>query len=68
MVRYSREDALTDKEFVLLLEGARELKEPFDIQARFIIMATGRLVMRGGEIAHISSDRIDNALQLNTLR
>jgi hypothetical protein len=39
MVRYSREDALTDKEFVLLLEGARELKEPFDIQARFIIIA-----------------------------
>ena len=39
MVRYSREDALTDKEFVLLLEGARKLEEPIDLQARFIIMA-----------------------------
>lgn len=61
MVRYSREDALTDKEFVLLLEGARELQEPFDMQARFIIMAAGRLGMRGGEIAHISEDWIDSA-------
>jgi len=61
MVRYSREDALTDKEFVLLLEGARKLKEPIDLQARFIIMAAGRLGMRSGEIAHISSDWIDGA-------
>jgi len=61
MVRYSREDALTEKEFVFLLEGARKLKEPFDIQTRFIIMAAGRLGMRGGEIAHISSDWVDEA-------
>lgn len=39
MVRYSREDALTDKEFVQLLEGARKMKEPFYLQARFILMA-----------------------------
>ena len=31
MVRYSREDALTDKEFVLILEGARKLEEPIDL-------------------------------------
>lgn len=61
MVRYSREDALTDKEFVLLLEGARKLKEPMNLQARFIIMAAGRLGMRGGEIAHISANWVDNA-------
>lgn len=59
MVRYSREDALTEKEFVLLLEGARELNKPFDLQARFIIMAAGRLGMRSGEISHISKSWVD---------
>jgi len=64
MVRYSREDALTDREFVLLLEGADSLKEPFDIQARFIIYAAGRLGMRSGEIAHISNEWVDRGTNL----
>lgn len=64
MVRYSREDALTDKEFVQLLEGAREMKEPFDLQARFILMAAGRMGMRGGEIAHISKEWVDKNMHL----
>ena len=59
MVRYSREDALTEKEFVLLLEGARKLDEPYDLQTRFILMSTGRMGMRGGEVTHMSEKWID---------
>lgn len=59
MVRYSREDALTEKEFVLLTEAADELKEPYDIQTKFILYAAGRMGMRSGEIAHISSEWVD---------
>jgi integrase len=58
MVRYSREDALTRKELVLLLEGAERLKEPKRLQAKFIIMTSAKMGMRGGEIAHIDSSWI----------
>lgn len=56
MVRYSREDALSEKEFVLLLNGADKMKPPRDLEARFVIYCSGRLGMRGGEIAHIKEE------------
>lgn len=59
MVRYSREDALTEREFVLLLEATDELKESKQLQAKFILMAAGRLGMRSGEIAHIDNSWVN---------
>jgi integrase len=53
MVRYSREDALTEREFVLLLEAVDKMKEQKQLETKFILMAAGKLGMRGGEIAHI---------------
>ncbi|MFD1514455.1 hypothetical protein [Halomarina rubra] len=53
-VANSKEDALSDRQFQLLLEGARRLDAPYANQARFIIFATGRLGMRAGEVAHMS--------------
>lgn len=61
MVRYSREDALTEREFVLLLEGAERMKEWKQLQTKFIIMASGRMGMRGGEIAHINQEWVNSA-------
>jgi len=58
-VRHSKEDALTEREFELLLEGARELKAPFDFEARLCILLAGKLGLRAGEIAHLKADWID---------
>lgn len=57
--RYTREDALNDREFQLLLEGAREMEHYYSQQARFIILVAGRLGMRKGEITHIQEEWID---------
>ncbi len=59
MPRYSREDALSERELVLLLRGARELDAPRDYEARLAIMCAARLGMRGGEIIHLSADWIN---------
>lgn len=61
VVRYSREDALSEREFVLLLEGAERLKEWKQLQTKFVIMAAGRMGMRGGEIAHVSTDWVNES-------
>ena len=55
----SKEDALTDRQFQLLLEGARRLDDPFARQARFVIFATDRLGMRAGEVTHMTAEWID---------
>lgn len=38
-VANSKEDAVTDRQFQLLLEGARRLDEPYAGQSRFVIFA-----------------------------
>ncbi|MFC6720897.1 tyrosine-type recombinase/integrase [Natrialbaceae archaeon GCM10025810] len=58
MPRYSREDVLTERELVLLLEGARKLSPPKDFEARLTLFAAGVLGMRAGEIAHFDTDWI----------
>lgn len=58
-VRHSKADALDEREFQLLLEGAAKLKPKNDIEARFIILVGGRLGLRRGEIAHLTDDWID---------
>lgn len=57
--RHAKEDALNEREFELLLEGARELREPMDFEARLCILLAGKLGLRVGEIAHLRTDWID---------
>lgn len=59
MTEHSRDHALDAREFERLLEGARELPEPWDFEARLVIHLAGRLGFRGGEIAHLKVDWID---------
>jgi integrase len=61
MVRYSRDDALTEREFVLLLESTNKLKEQKQLETKFILMAAGRLGLRGGEIAHIDESWVNES-------
>lgn len=58
MPRYSREDVLSERELVLLLDGARNLSPPMDFEARFVLFAAGVLGMRAGEIAHFNTNWI----------
>lgn len=57
--RYTKEDALTDRDFQLLLEGAAELDEYYAKQARFVVLVGGRLGLRRAEIAHLHESWID---------
>ncbi|MFP8891828.1 tyrosine-type recombinase/integrase (plasmid) [Natrialbaceae archaeon A-CW2] len=67
MTRHSREDALTNREFELLLEGAMELPEPQDREARLIILLGGRLGLRPGETAHLRSEWVDTRAGMITI-
>lgn len=57
MTRHSREDALSERDFELLLEGATQYKQ--SLQARFVVLVAGRLGLRSGEIAHLRGDWLD---------
>lgn len=59
MVRHTHQDALSDSECERLLAATEELDEPYQSEAMFILIAGGRLGMRGGEIAHFDADWID---------
>lgn len=59
MSRHSREDVLTDAEFEALLGATDDIKNRFEVQCRFLVVAAGRLGMRAGEIAHIHQDWIN---------
>jgi len=52
-VRHSKEDALSEREFELLLEGAAEMRDYYGIQAQFATLVLGRLGLRRGELAHM---------------
>ena len=61
-VTHSKEDALGDRKFELLLEGARELARSdyyYDADPVFVIQVLGRLGLRRGELAHLSEEWID---------
>lgn len=59
MTRHAKDGALSDREFELLLEGARDLDPYFSIEAKFCILVGGRLGLRRGEIGHIREEWID---------
>lgn len=56
VTRHCKEDALDDREFELFLEGCRALPEPRSFDARLIALLAGRFGLRAGEIAHMTSD------------
>ena len=61
-VTHSKEDALGDRKFELLLEGARELARSdyyYDSDPEFVIQILGRLGLRRGELTHLSENWID---------
>jgi len=61
-VRHSKEDALDTREFELLLEGARQLKQSdyyYDHDPEFTIYVLGRLGLRRGELCHLDESWID---------
>lgn len=60
MTTHSKELALNDREFELLLEGARAIDDDWQRrQARFAILVAGRLGLRAGEITHMRESWID---------
>lgn len=59
MTRHSHQAALTDTEYEQLLTACDQLDEPYQTEARFAVIATGRLGLRGGELAHLSKDWIN---------
>jgi integrase len=58
-VTNSKENALSDREFELLVEGTYSMDSYFDLEARLIIYIGGRLGMRVGEIVHMKEHWID---------
>lgn len=59
-VRYSKDDALDDREFEQILKACYvSLDEYWSLQCRFVIHLAGRLGMRAGEISHMTADWID---------
>lgn len=58
-VTHSKDHALDEREFELLYEGAQKLDGYRALEAQFIVLAAGRLGMRGGEITHFLSDWVN---------
>lgn len=52
MARHAHEDALSDAEFEQLVDGAKLLEPPWNLEALFVVLVAGRLGLRIGEIAH----------------
>lgn len=57
--RHAREHAPTDREFELLLEGARAIDDYRSLEAQFVIFGCGRLGLRAGELSHIHEEWVD---------
>jgi integrase len=63
-VTHSKEDALSEREFELLVEGARQIDGYRRTEAEFIIFVAGRLGLRRGELTHLRDDWIDQREKL----
>lgn len=58
-VQNSKERALDDREFELLVEGSYRMGDYYDLESRVIIYVAGRLGLRVGEIVHMRESWID---------
>lgn len=59
MVRHSREDAITEKQFDGLYRAADRLGEPYRLDCLFVLMVAGRLGLRAGELCHVDESWIN---------
>jgi len=59
MTHHSYQDALGERDFQLLLEGATLLSESYRLETRFVLLLGGRLGMRPGEITHLHKEWIN---------
>lgn len=57
--RHSKEDAISQREFELLDEATLRMDEYYGLQCRFVLWVTGRIGLRAGEVAHMTTDWID---------
>jgi len=58
-VRHSKDDALDEREFELLLEGASRMDDYYGDQALFACLVLGRLGLRRGELTHMREEWVD---------
>jgi hypothetical protein len=58
-VRNAKDDAISDREFELLLETTYGMDEYYGRQCRLILWLAGRLGMRRGELGHMTRDWVD---------
>lgn len=58
-IRHCRADALSEREYEQLYEGAQQMDDYRGLEARFIVVVAGRLGLRAGEIAHCRESWID---------
>lgn len=58
-VRHSKEDALDEREFELLVDGTYRLDDPYRLQSQFVVLVAGRLGLRLGEITHFRAEWVD---------
>ena len=58
-VHHSKDDALDDRQFELLLEGTHEMGDYRGLEARFVVLVAGRLGLRSGEIVHCREEWAD---------
>jgi len=61
---HSKEHALDEREFELLVEGASKIDGYRGLEARFIVFVAGRLGLRAGEITHLRESWLDRREQL----
>lgn len=57
--RHSKADALTEREFEAVVEGARQLGGDTATEATAAVFLTGRCGLRAGELGHLTSEWID---------
>lgn len=61
----TREKALTERKFELLLEGAHRIPDPsHQLEARAVILIGGRLGLRPGEITHLNRSWVDTEREM----
>lgn len=59
-VRNTKEDALSDREFELLYEGASNIQDSYyRLYCQFVVLVLGRLGLRRSELTHLTEDWID---------
>jgi len=59
MVKHSRADVVGDSLYERLLDTAKQLGYPYDVECRFVLIACGRLGFRAGELCHIKESWVD---------